>query len=115
MTTCDASIFDDVPADILKISARMIKKWWSSYGPPYVTEVSHVRLEVKFFDSAMAFLIHCCLLIVVIWCMKRMMVEVRLQLLQLMVAEVDELRKKLLRLGKMLLSVRKVTSPKLRM
>jgi hypothetical protein len=94
MTACDASIFDNVPADILKISAHIVMKWWSCYGVPYVTEVSHVRPEVKFFDSELAFLIRCCLLLVVIWCRKRMMAGVRLRLLRLIVAEVGRLRKR---------------------
>jgi hypothetical protein len=94
MSAYDAFIFDNVPADILKISARIVKKWWTSYGLPYVTEVSHFRAEVRFFDSVLAFLIWCCLLTVVIWCRKKMMAEMKLRLLWLMVVEVDRLRKK---------------------
>jgi hypothetical protein len=80
MTACDASIFNNVHMDILKISVRIIKKWWTSYGLPYVTEVSRVGPEVKFF-FVLTILIHCCLLIVVIWSRKTMMAEVRLRLL----------------------------------
>jgi hypothetical protein len=44
MTACDASIFVNVPMDILKIPARIVKKWWSSYGLPYATEISCASL-----------------------------------------------------------------------
>jgi hypothetical protein len=43
MTACDASIFVNVPVDILKIPARIVKKW-SSYGLPYATEISCASL-----------------------------------------------------------------------
>jgi hypothetical protein len=112
MIACDASIFHNVPADILKISAHIVKKWCTSFGLPYVTKVSHARLEVKFFDYTLTFLNRCYLLIVVIWCRKRMMAEVRVRLLRLMVVEVDRFCKKLLRLCRTLLIVKKVTSPK---
>jgi hypothetical protein len=47
MAACDASIFDEVPEDISKLSARILKRWWSSYGLPYVTESFRIELEVK--------------------------------------------------------------------
>jgi hypothetical protein len=28
MALCDASIFNDVPEDTVKLSARIVKKWW---------------------------------------------------------------------------------------
>jgi hypothetical protein len=49
MATCDASILDEVPEDISKLSPCIVKRWWSSYGLPYVTEAFHVKPEVKLF------------------------------------------------------------------
>jgi hypothetical protein len=49
MGACDASIFDEVQKEILKISARIVKKWWSSYGLPYVAEGFRIAPEVRFF------------------------------------------------------------------
>jgi hypothetical protein len=34
MAACDASIFNEVTEDIAKLSAHIVKKWWSSYGLP---------------------------------------------------------------------------------
>jgi hypothetical protein len=49
MALCDASIFNDVPEDTVKLSARVVKKWWSSYGLPYVTETVRIESEVRLF------------------------------------------------------------------
>jgi hypothetical protein len=48
MTACDGSIIDEVPADVTKIAAHIVKKWWSSYGLPYFTELFCVEPEVRF-------------------------------------------------------------------
>jgi hypothetical protein len=51
MAACDASIFDEVSDDILKLSARIVKKWWSSYGLPYIAGAFHIEPEARFFKS----------------------------------------------------------------
>jgi hypothetical protein len=43
MSACDASILDEVPEDTPKLSALIVKRWWSSYGFPYVTEAFHIE------------------------------------------------------------------------
>jgi hypothetical protein len=48
---CDASIFDEVPDDTLKLSAHIVKKCWTSYRLPYVIEIVCIELEVRLFDS----------------------------------------------------------------
>jgi hypothetical protein len=52
MPSYNASILDVVPDDISKLLARIVKKWWSSYGLPYVTKAFHIQLEVSFFLCA---------------------------------------------------------------
>jgi hypothetical protein len=52
MAACDASILDEVPENISKLSARIIKRWWSLHGLPYVTDAFCIELEVRLFDSA---------------------------------------------------------------
>jgi hypothetical protein len=47
MNSCDASILDEGPDDIAKLSARIVKRWWSSYGLPDVTVAFRVELEVR--------------------------------------------------------------------
>jgi hypothetical protein len=49
INSCDASILDEVPDDIAKLSAHIMKRWWSSYGLSNVTEAFRVELEVSFF------------------------------------------------------------------
>jgi hypothetical protein len=47
MNPCNAFILDEVPDDIAKLSAPIVKKWWSLYGLPYVTEAFPVEPEVR--------------------------------------------------------------------
>jgi hypothetical protein len=47
MNSYDASIFDEVLDNIAKLSAHIVKRWWSSYGMPYVTEAFCVESEVR--------------------------------------------------------------------
>jgi hypothetical protein len=47
MAACDASIFYGVPADVMRIAAHVVKKRWSSYGLPYVTDLFRIELEVR--------------------------------------------------------------------
>jgi hypothetical protein len=47
MDSCDASILDEVLEDIVKLFARIVKRWWSSYGLPYDTKAFRVELEVR--------------------------------------------------------------------
>jgi hypothetical protein len=49
MGAWDAFIFDEVPGYILKISAQIVTKWWSSYGLPCVAEAFRIAPEVRFF------------------------------------------------------------------
>jgi hypothetical protein len=49
LVVCDASIFNEVSKDIVKLSARIVKKWWSSYGLPYVIETIHIEPDVRLF------------------------------------------------------------------
>jgi hypothetical protein len=44
---CDASILDDIPEEIEKLSGRIVKRWWTSHGLPYVTDVICVVPEVR--------------------------------------------------------------------
>jgi hypothetical protein len=49
MAVCHASIFHEVPENISKLSAHIVKRWWSLCGLPYVTEAFRIKSEVKFF------------------------------------------------------------------
>jgi hypothetical protein len=51
MNSCDSSILDEVSDDIAKLVAHIVKRWWSSHGLPYVTEVFHVELEVRLLST----------------------------------------------------------------
>jgi hypothetical protein len=62
MAVCVASMFNEVPEDIAKLSARIVKKWWSSYGLPYVIETVHIEPEVRLFGCLVLFVRYCCLL-----------------------------------------------------
>jgi hypothetical protein len=42
MNSCDASILDDIPKEITKLSGRIVKRWWTSHGLPYTMIVFHV-------------------------------------------------------------------------
>jgi hypothetical protein len=44
MNSCDASI-----------SALIVKRWWSSYGLPYVTEAFRVEPEVRLLITALQY------------------------------------------------------------
>jgi hypothetical protein len=54
MAVCDASIFDKVPKDMAKLSAHIVKKWWSAYVLPYVTETVCFELKVRFLSPSYA-------------------------------------------------------------
>jgi hypothetical protein len=62
MTVCDASILDEVPEDIAKLLAHIVKRWWSSYGLPYVSKSFHIESEVKLLGSVLQ-----CLCVIVIY------------------------------------------------
>jgi hypothetical protein len=49
MNSWDASILDEVLDNIAKLSACIMKRWWSSYGLSYVTEAFRVEPEVRLF------------------------------------------------------------------
>jgi hypothetical protein len=62
MASCDASIFDEVPKDKVKLLARILKKWWSGYGLPYVTETIRIEAEVRFLGFIL-----CCSCVVAVY------------------------------------------------
>jgi hypothetical protein len=47
MVACDASILDEVLEDIAKLSARIVKICWSSYGLPYITKTFRIEPKVR--------------------------------------------------------------------
>jgi hypothetical protein len=53
MSSCNASILDEIPNNIVKLTARNVKRWWTSHGLPYMTDAFRVELEV-------GMLISCC-------------------------------------------------------
>jgi hypothetical protein len=46
-SSCDGSILDEKPNDIVKLAARIVKRWWSLHGLLYVTEVFCVEPDVR--------------------------------------------------------------------
>jgi hypothetical protein len=48
-------LMTEVPEDIVKLSARIVKKWWSSYGLPYVIEIVRIEPEVRFFGFVLSY------------------------------------------------------------
>jgi hypothetical protein len=36
--------------DIAKLAGRIVRRWWSLHGLPYVTDVFRVELEVRLLD-----------------------------------------------------------------
>jgi hypothetical protein len=49
MAACEASILDEVPEDISELSDGIVKRWWSLYGLPCVTEAFRIEPKVKLF------------------------------------------------------------------
>jgi hypothetical protein len=49
MNSCNASILDDIPDDLGKLSRRIVRKWWASHGLPYVTDLFRITPEVRMF------------------------------------------------------------------
>jgi hypothetical protein len=50
MSSCDASILDEIPIEIARLSARIVKGWWSSHSFPYVTDVFCIEPDVRISD-----------------------------------------------------------------
>jgi hypothetical protein len=46
MSSCDASILDEIPNDIAKLATRIVKRWWTSHGLPYVIDTFCIEPEV---------------------------------------------------------------------
>jgi hypothetical protein len=46
MSSCDASILDEIVGKIARLSACIMRRWWSSHGLPYVTDVFCIEPEV---------------------------------------------------------------------
>jgi hypothetical protein len=51
MNCCDASILDDIPKEIAKLSSCIVRRWWTSHGLPYATDVFRVIPEVRIFAT----------------------------------------------------------------
>jgi hypothetical protein len=49
MNSCDASLLNNIPDEIVKLSGRIVRKWWSSHGLPYVMDIFCVVPEVRVF------------------------------------------------------------------
>jgi hypothetical protein len=82
MAACDASMFDEVPANITRLLAHIVKRWWSSYGLPYVTEAFLIEPEVKFFIpvSRRSCVSH--LFMFGLWCREKAVAKMHLELLR---------------------------------
>jgi hypothetical protein len=46
MSLCNASILDEIPNDIVKLIARIVKRWWTLHSLPYVIDTFRVEPEV---------------------------------------------------------------------
>jgi hypothetical protein len=42
---------NEIPNNIVKLTARNVKRWWTSHGLPYMTDAFRVELEVGMFIS----------------------------------------------------------------
>jgi hypothetical protein len=51
MNSCDASLLDDIPDEIMKLSSRIVRRWWASHGLPYVTDIFCVVSKVRIFAT----------------------------------------------------------------
>jgi hypothetical protein len=51
MNLCDASLLDDIPEEIAKLSRCIVKRWWTLHGLPNVTDVFRVMPEVRIFAA----------------------------------------------------------------
>jgi hypothetical protein len=51
MNSCDASILDEIPDEIARLSMCIVKRWWASHGLPYMTNVFRIVLEVRIFAT----------------------------------------------------------------
>jgi hypothetical protein len=49
MNSCDASILDDIPDEIGKLSEGIVRKWWALHGFLYVMELFCITPEVRMF------------------------------------------------------------------
>jgi hypothetical protein len=50
MNSYDASLLNDIPDEIAKLSGRIVRKWWSSHGLPYVMDIFRIVLDVRVFN-----------------------------------------------------------------
>jgi hypothetical protein len=50
MNSYDASLLNDIPDEIAKLSGRIVRKWWSSHGLPYVMDIFRVVLDIRVFN-----------------------------------------------------------------
>jgi hypothetical protein len=49
MSSCDASILDEIPDGIAKLMVHIVKRWWASHGLPYVIDAFCVKMDVRIF------------------------------------------------------------------
>jgi hypothetical protein len=47
MNSCDASILDEIPDEIARLSTLIVMRWWAFHGLPYVMDVFHVVTKVS--------------------------------------------------------------------
>jgi hypothetical protein len=51
INSCDTSILDDIPEETTKLSGRIVRRWWTSHGLLYATDVFCVIPEVRIFAT----------------------------------------------------------------
>jgi hypothetical protein len=49
MSSCNASILDEIPDEIARLTTPIVKRWWASHGLPYVTDTFCIKPEVRIF------------------------------------------------------------------
>jgi hypothetical protein len=47
MSSCDASFLDEISDETARLSARIVKRWWSSHSFPCVTDVYRIEPDVR--------------------------------------------------------------------
>jgi hypothetical protein len=51
MFLCDASMLEDLPDEIAKLTSRLVKKWWVEHGLPHITKRFCITPEVIIFSA----------------------------------------------------------------
>jgi hypothetical protein len=50
MSSCNASLLDDLPPELMKLMGCLVRKWWAEHGLPEA--VSHLRREPEVIISS---------------------------------------------------------------